>query len=41
MDVLKRSGRVAEGDMLILTQGQTSGHGKPGGTNLLKFIEVK
>ncbi len=41
IDKLKDSDVVHKGDMLILTQGQSSGHGKPGGTNLLKFIEVK
>ncbi|WMW21163.1 pyruvate kinase [Methanolobus mangrovi] len=41
MDALKKSDNIGEGDMVILTQGQISGHGKPGGTNLLKFIVVK
>ncbi len=41
MDALNKASIVDSGDMVILTQGQVSGHGKPGGTNLLKFIEVK
>ncbi|SFM83117.1 pyruvate kinase [Methanolobus profundi] len=41
MDLLETSNMIESGDLLILTQGQVSGHGKPGGTNLLKFIEVK
>lgn len=41
MDALEKASIVDSGDMIILTQGQVSGHGKPGGTNLLKFIEVK
>ncbi|WP_340820602.1 pyruvate kinase [Methanolobus sp. WCC4] len=41
MDVLEKADLVGSGDMVILTQGQASGHGRPGGTNLLKFIEVK
>jgi len=38
---LKRSGIVGTGDMIILTQGQPSGRGRPGGTNLLKFIDIE
>ncbi|WP_292471242.1 pyruvate kinase [Methanolobus sp.] len=41
MDALTKSDMIGAGDMLILTQGQSTGYGKPGGTNLLKFIEVK
>ncbi|WP_094228081.1 pyruvate kinase [Methanolobus psychrotolerans] len=41
MEALKKASIVEAGDLIILTQGQVSGHGKPGGTNLLKFIEVK
>ncbi|MDY0386625.1 MAG: pyruvate kinase [Methanolobus sp.] len=41
LDALNKASAVDSGDLIILTQGQVSGHGKPGGTNLLKFIEVK
>ena len=41
MDALKKAELIETGNMVILTQGQISGHGKTGGTNLLKFIEVK
>ncbi|TGC11579.1 pyruvate kinase [Methanolobus halotolerans] len=37
---LKKSGAVGSGDLIILTQGQPSGRGRPGGTNLLKFIHI-
>ncbi|WP_367344553.1 pyruvate kinase [Methanomethylovorans sp.] len=29
------------GELVIITQGQTAGHGKKGGTNLLKFIRLE
>lgn len=41
IDHLKKSGAAGPGDMFILTQGQPSGRGRPGGTNLLKFIHVE
>lgn len=41
MDSLERFGNIKKGDLVILTQGQPSGHGTSGGTNLLKFIEAK
>jgi pyruvate kinase len=41
IDYLKKSGAAGVGDMFILTQGQPSGRGRPGGTNLLKFIHVE
>ena len=41
VDVLKKMEVVGKGDMVILTQGQSTGHGKPGGTNVLKFLEIK
>lgn len=40
-DTLKKCEIANSGDMIILTQGQPSGHGHPGGTNLLKFITLK
>ncbi|MDW7733400.1 MAG: pyruvate kinase alpha/beta domain-containing protein, partial [Methanolobus sp.] len=40
-EALKRSGAVGPGDLIILTQGQPSGRGRPGGTNLLKFIDIE
>jgi pyruvate kinase len=41
IDYLKKSGAAGVGDMFILTQGQPSGRGRPGGTNMLKFIHVE
>ena len=41
IDYLKKSGAAGAGDMFILTQGQPSGRGRPGGTNMLKFIHVE
>lgn len=41
IDHLRKSGAVGPGDMFILTQGQPSGRGRPGGTNLLKFIDIE
>lgn len=41
IDYLKKSGATGTGDMFILTQGQPSGRGRPGGTNMLKFIHVE
>ncbi|AFV23250.1 pyruvate kinase [Methanolobus psychrophilus R15] len=41
IDYLKKSGATGAGDMFILTQGQPSGRGRPGGTNMLKFIHVE
>jgi pyruvate kinase len=38
MDSLKRLKNIEKGDLVILTQGQTAGMGKSGGTNFLKFI---
>lgn len=38
MDSLKRLGSIDRGDLVILTQGQSPGQGKSGGTNFLKFI---
>jgi pyruvate kinase len=37
---LKRMNLVQKGDMAIFTQGQTTGHGTTGGTNMLKFLEI-
>ncbi len=38
---LKQYGIYAPGELVIMTQGQTVGHGKKGGTNLLKFIQLE
>lgn len=38
---LKQRGIYAPGELVIITQGQTVGHGKKGGTNLLKFIQLE
>lgn len=38
---LKQHGIYAPGELVIITQGQTVGHGKKGGTNLLKFIQLE
>jgi len=38
---LKQYGIYAPGKLVIMTQGQTVGHGKKGGTNLLKFIQLE
>lgn len=38
---LKQYGIYAPGELVIITQGQTAGHGKKGGTNLLKFIRLE
>lgn len=40
IEYLKNKNAVIPGDMFILTQGQPSGYGRPGGTNLLKFIYI-
>ncbi|WP_406660954.1 pyruvate kinase [Methanolobus sp. ZRKC3] len=40
VEILKNMKVTQKGDMVIFTQGQTTGHGKPGGTNLLKFLEI-
>ena len=38
---LKQYAIYAPGELVIITQGQTAGHGKQGGTNLLKFIRLE
>ena len=38
---LKQNGLYVPGELIIITQGQTAGHGKKGGTNLLKFIRME
>lgn len=40
-EMLKKYGFYAPGELVIITQGQTAGHGKKGGTNLLKFIRLE
>ena len=41
VDFLKDMGVAQKGDMVILTRGQSTGHGRAGGTNMLKFLEIK
>lgn len=41
IDSLERFGNLVPGDLVVLTQGQPTGKGIKGGTNLLKFIQVK
>lgn len=41
METLKQYGLYESGELVIITQGQTAGHGKQGGTNLLKFIRLE
>ncbi|WP_370575072.1 pyruvate kinase [Methanomethylovorans sp.] len=38
---LRQYAIYAPGELVIITQGQTAGHGKQGGTNLLKFIRLE
>lgn len=41
LEKLKEYNLYHKGDKIIITQGQTAGEGRKGGTNLLKFIELQ